>query len=31
VSVERSRVFIAPGILFLGLAAVLTYGLAQGP
>ena len=29
VSLERSRVFIAPGILFLGLAAILTYGLAR--
>ncbi|MEO6525140.1 MAG: hypothetical protein ABIP93_00805 [Gemmatimonadaceae bacterium] len=30
ISVERSRVFIAPGVVFLALAAVVSYGLVRG-
>jgi asparagine N-glycosylation enzyme membrane subunit Stt3 len=30
VSLEKSRMFVAPGLIFVVIAAVLTYGLARG-
>jgi hypothetical protein len=30
VSLENSRMFVAPGLIFVAIAAVLTYGLARG-